>query len=375
MKSILFFYPSNNRSNVIETTLKALRDLDYKIFFLTSCKKGALHEALEKEGIQVFANSTPNKKGIPYYISQIRNLIRFCNHQKIDILFSNLQHANFIAVFAQFFIKARLVAFRHHFKFSKPHFDVDLTINANEKRFDWVINRLAKEIAVPAISIKRNIVKYEGVKPEKLKVLPYLYDFSRFTLPKQEEVEKIRNQYKAKLLLVMVSRLIPFKRHMLVLPIIHKLIDEGHDIKLIILDEGPEKQKIKDYIQKHQIEESILLLGFQANPLQYIAASDLLIHPSLTEASNNVVKECGLLKKAVAVCNGVGDFEEYIEDKKNGFLVDIERPSPQFEEIIKSGYSNPERLTEMGIKLRTTILEKFSGNKQQIEIYKDLILE
>lgn len=373
MKRILFFYPSNKRSNVIETTLLALTDMGNKIILLTSCERGALHNAIEAKGIEVFAHPVPNKNSFSYYISQIRNLIRFCNQHKIDILYSDLQHSNFISVFAQYFIKARLVAFRHHFKFSKQHFKVDLEINANEKRFDWIINHLAKEIAVPAKSIKRNIVKYERVNPEKLKVVPYLYDFSSFSIPKQEEVEGIRKKYEAKLLLVMVSRLIPFKRHMLVLPLIKKLIAEGLDIKLLILDEGPEKERIANYIKEHQIEKNVFLLGFQTAPLLYIAASDLLIHPSLTEASNNVVKECGLLKKAVAVCDGVGDFEEYIEDGKNGFLVDLEDPIPQFEEIIKNSYTNPESLIEVGNNLHTTILEKFRGNKKQLEVYKDLI--
>ena len=54
------------------------------------------------------------------------------------------------------------------------------------------------------------------------------------------------------------------------------------------------------------------MVGFREDFVNYMAAADLLIHPSLTEASNNVVKEMGLLQKGVAVCRHVGDFNDFI---------------------------------------------------------------
>ena len=52
-----------------------------------------------------------------------------------------------------------------------------------------------------------------------------------------------------------------------------------------------------------------------------MAACDLMIHPSLSDASNSAIKEMGLLSKAVAVCSEVGDFDEYIVNDVNGFLM------------------------------------------------------
>ncbi len=61
----------------------------------------------------------------------------------------------------------------------------------------------------------------------------------------------------------MCARLIPFKRHNLVFKIVKKLINDGLDIILLVLDEGPEKQNLENYIKKNYLEKSIIMLGFK----------------------------------------------------------------------------------------------------------------
>ena len=173
----------------------------------------------------------------------------------------------------------------------------------------------------------------------------------------------------------MVARLIPFKRHLQILPTFKKLIEEGLDLKVIILDEGPCKDEIARYISEHQLEQHIFLIGFTTQFLEYMKAADLLIHPSLTEASNNVVKEIGLMEKAVVVCEGVGDFDDYIADGKNGYLMTKENPEKDTEEIIRKLYRDKEKLAELGQALHQTILRQFGNNAPIIQQYKKLINE
>jgi glycosyltransferase involved in cell wall biosynthesis len=375
MKRILFYYPSNKRSIQIETTFSEIKKLGHEIILLTTCEKGLLHQELEQQGIQTFTNTSTSTFSPFYYWNQILFLIQLCRKHKINIVFSNLQHTSFIGAFAQYFIKARVIAFRHHFKFSRGNFGIPLEVNKTEALFDKVINRLSKKIIVPSIGVYNGIKEFEKVDLNKVEIISYLYDFSKYGSPDLNRVNKIRAQYPSELLIIMVARLIPFKRHLQMLPTFKKLIEEGLDLKVIILDEGPCKDEIARYIFEHQLEQHIFLIGFTTQFLEYMKAADLLIHPSLTEASNNVVKEIGLMEKAVVVCEGVGDFDDYIADGKNGYLMTKENPEKDTEEIIRTLYRDKEKLTELGQALHQTILRQFGNNAPIIQQYKKLINE
>ena len=375
MKKILFYYPSNKRSIQIETTLIELQKLNKEVILLTTCKKGLLHSKVEKSNINTYTNISKYTFSPLYYLSQIVFLIRFCRKQKVDFVFSNLQHSNFIAVISQFFIKAPVIAFRHHFKFNKGNFGIPLSVNKTEVLFDKVINKLSKKIIVPSSGVYEGIKNYEKVDLKKVRIIPYLYDFTKYGSPNKDNVTNIKTKFNGHLLIIMVARLIPFKRHMQLLPTYKKLIYSGLDIKVIILDEGPCSSEIQQYITQNQLEKNIFLIGFTTHFLDYMKASDLLLHPSLTEASNNVVKEIGLMEKAVAVCEGVGDFDDYIVDGKNGYLMTKETPEKDAEEIIRKVYGNKKKLTELGHALRQTILTHFGNNAPIIQQYKTLINE
>lgn len=371
IKNILFYYPSNKRSVQIETTLIELKKRNHKIALLTSCESGDLHQFLENEGISTYTYVI--SKNIFYYFKQIYFLVRFCKNNKIDVVFANLQHSNFIASIAQFFMSVRVITFRHHFKFNKGNFGIPLKVNKNEKLFDSVINRLAKTIVVPSLGVYNGMAKYEKVNMDKVRIIPYAYNFDLYKQPIQQEVDKIKEKYNAHLRIIMIARLIPFKRHQLMLPLFKKIINEGLDIQVLIMDEGPEQKNLEAYITNNQLTERIHLLGFQRNILDYMASADLLIHPSLTEASNNVVKEIGLLKKAVCVCRGVGDFDEYIVDQENGFLMNTETPQLDAEKVIKKVYNQKEMIEYVGENLRETILNNFNDNQRVMNQYDSLI--
>lgn len=373
MKNIVFYYPSNKRSVQIESTLMELKKKGHTISLLTTCEKGALHKELERNGIETNIHIIKSKNSFVYYIKNILYLAKFTKKNKTDIIFGNLQHANFIAVFAQFFTPAKVIAFRHHFKYNKGDFGILLEVNKNEILFDKVINRLAKTIVVPSSGVYNGILETEKVDREKILIIPYIYDFSKYKNPEETSVKLIRQKYKAKLTLIMVARLIPFKRHLLVFPVFKKLIDEGYDLKVLVLDEGTEKEKLDEYITTNKLENRIFMIGFTKEFLSFMKASDLLIHPSITEASNSVVKEIGLQETPVAVCKGVGDFDEYIVDGENGFTLNISKPQDDVERIIRKVYEKPELLTKMGVALKKTVLEKFGAIDQIVDQYEELI--
>jgi glycosyltransferase involved in cell wall biosynthesis len=348
-KKILLYYPPNKRSVAIETLCKAVKDSGNELVVLTLTDKGPFHEVLEKYGIRTFAHPNSSKRIWKYFkfFKQSRFLVHFCLQNNIEVVWSHLQEANIIAVMAQPFLKAKIVMFRHH---AESAFYAEFGAKLRMKRsrgeafLDKIINRFARTIVVPSSGVWYGMEKYEKCKMTKIKLVPYIYDFSTYQQPNAEKVKLLRSQYSCNLFLIMVSRMVPSKQHKIVFEIIKKLVREGLSIKMIVMDDGPLRPDLEKFISENNLGDHIIMTGFREDFVNYMDAADLLIHPSVTEASNNVVKEMGLLEKAVAVCRNVGDFSDYIEENRNGYFLESNNLEQTIELVIRDAYNYPGNL-------------------------------
>lgn len=374
-KRILLYYPPNKRSVAIETLCKVVKEAGHEVIVLTLTERNSFHEAMDRMGIASYTHVLPRKPSWKYFLQQGRYLVRFCKEHRIDAVWSHLQEANIIALLSQRFLKAEVVAFRHHAEsafYAEYGEQFGMIRNRNEIRFDNIINRLAKKIVVPSSGVWYSMERYEGCDMKKVLLLPYIYDFSSYAQPDPGKVATLRHDYPCELMLIMVSRMIESKQHMPVFKVLNKLIKDGLSVKMLVMDDGPLRKDLEDYVLKNNLQEHIIFVGFRSDFINYMGASDLLIHPSLTEASNNVVKEMGLLEKAVAVCKDVGDFNDYICDQQNGFLMCRDAIQNEIEKVIRAAYHNEEKNKAMGKKLKTDILKMFSDFPDNRKRFIDL---
>ncbi|MBK9381609.1 MAG: glycosyltransferase family 4 protein [Chitinophagaceae bacterium] len=375
-KKVLLYYPPNKRSVAIETLCRAVKDAGHELIVLTLTEKDSFHQQMEKMGFATFTTVMDRKPSWKYFLNKARYLIRFCKEHKIDYVWSHLQEANIIAVMSQQFMRAKVVTFRHHAEsafYAEYGQQFGMQRNKNEVLFDKIINRLAKKIVVPSSGVWYGMEKYEGCDMRKVKLLPYIYDFTTYQQPDPEKVKLLKDDNPCQLRLIMVSRMVPTKQHMPVFQLVKKLVAEGLSIKMIVMDDGPLKPELETFIRENKLAAVIDMVGFRSDFINFMAAADLLIHPSLTEASNNVVKELALLEKGVAVCKDVGDFNDYIRDGQNGFMIDRGNLVSSLEGIIRTAYAGKERLEEMGKELKKDVLDMFSNAEKNRKRFIDLI--
>jgi glycosyltransferase involved in cell wall biosynthesis len=203
-------------------------------------------------------------------------------------------------------------------------------------------------------------------------LLPYFYDFGQYDQPDPGAVAAIRERYPAHLLVLMSSRLVPFKRPALAFAVVRDLVAEGLDIRMLVLDDGPERSSLERFVDEHGLGERIELLGFRTDVVNYMAASDILVHPSLTEASSSAVKEMALVGKTAIVCEGVGDFDDFIEPGRNGFLVPRSTDGSEIAQSLREIYDEPARAEAMGARLREAVLGRFSPSREIVDRYVEL---
>jgi glycosyltransferase involved in cell wall biosynthesis len=91
------------------------------------------------------------------------------------------------------------------------------------------------------------------------------------------------------------------------------------EVDLIIVGDGPEKQKFKDI----KLKKNIHFIGYQSHEktISLIRGSDILIQPSLSEGISTTLLEAMACKTCIVTSN-VGGNLELIENYKTGILID-----------------------------------------------------
>lgn len=97
------------------------------------------------------------------------------------------------------------------------------------------------------------------------------------------------------------------------------VISKRHDIQLLIIGEGSEKDNLRELTRNLEIEEKVNFLGYKKNPYPYIRQGNVFVLPSNTEALPGVLIEALALNVPVIASN-VGGVSEIVDHMKNGIL-------------------------------------------------------
>ena len=116
--------------------------------------------------------------------------------------------------------------------------------------------------------------------------------------------------------------------------------------KLVILGEGPEREKLEMLVEELNVKNTVELKGFIKNPYPYIKSADLFISSSRSEGYPLVICESMILEKPILATNITGP-REILNEGKYGILCDD---------------------SENGIKDK---LQQILENKQLISMYKE----
>lgn len=350
---ILFYMPFSTRSRDTESVILAFKNQGHDVMALNQTGNSQINSYLRTQGIAAFEHQVTSRYYPFFYARHILYLIYFCIRHKIDIVYSHLEPAGFAAVIAQYFIKAKVYVCRHHE-------DLFRLTNRDQYFTYKATYRYAKKIIVVSQRTKKYMVENEGIEAEKIVKINLGYDFSLYNFPSVDDVRKAKEDLRADIILITVGQLIESKQPQLAVAILDSLVKRGLNAKLILLGRGVKLNELKDNVTAHNLCDRVIMPGHVDNVMQYIATASFLVHPSISESSCVVVKEAALMNIPVIVVKGVGDFDDYIEDRVNGFLIDRSRFVEESVHIIEEYSSKPEFLKEITDNLKHQVIRLFS---------------
>jgi glycosyltransferase involved in cell wall biosynthesis len=324
----------------------------HTVLSLSQSTGAGIHPVLTKNGIRTYSHVVRSRSSLLFYLRHALFLIQFCRRHKVDIIYAHLEPANFVAVLAQPFVRSRVFVTRHH------------TNEAALGNFDGSIAyrltyRLAKNVIVVSEAAKDFMVEKEGIPRGKITHINLGYDFGLFASPDAEKSKAIRASMNTQVVLLFAGRLTKYKRPEISIQTLMQLRSRGIDASLILLGRGEEADRLNEMIAANGLARYVSMPGHVSNVPDYLAAADFLIHPSLAESSCVIVKEAALLKVPVIVCRNVGDFDDYLVNMENGFVMEQDDFAAGAARVIDLHRNDHGRLETITSKLFDVITARF----------------
>jgi glycosyltransferase involved in cell wall biosynthesis len=276
---------------------------------------------------------------------------------------------------SQNFIKIKNLHFLNHVKLIASFHGNDIIARPFEdKAWNRDLNELFNRAAI--LHFTSNWLKKEalllGAPEKKLKVI-YAGIDTQFFNPFSENVGVGKGR---KIRLVSTGRLVPLKGYENVFPAIKVLLDEAREIEYVIIGQGDDLDRLRRLVMDFKISENVKFVGtkskFEVRDL--LSTADIYLHPSKTESLPGAVLEACAMRLPVIASN-VGGLTEIIDDGYNGLLVPSCDPV-SITSAIRYLIENPTFSQLMGKRARTTVVEKFSIEKETKdwqELYVSLV--
>jgi glycosyltransferase involved in cell wall biosynthesis len=119
--------------------------------------------------------------------------------------------------------------------------------------------------------------------------------------------------------IVFSGRLDPVKNFELLLDVFEHCYKTDQTVKLLIIGDGPERQKIERISMHKKIHAGLVMVGQRSEVLPYLRAGDAFLLTSLTEQMPLTVLEAMSVGLPV-IASDVGEIRQIIDDGTEGFL-------------------------------------------------------
>jgi glycosyltransferase involved in cell wall biosynthesis len=148
------------------------------------------------------------------------------------------------------------------------------------------------------------------------------------------------------------------KDHTTVLRAIRRLAQRLPRVKLLLIGDGPERDRLKRLAVELDIAERVVFLGSRADAPELLGCADVVTLASRTvECFPYAILEAMAMRRP-AVCTAVGGLPEMIEDGVTGYLVPP-RDSRALAEALDRVLSSHDRGRTMGEAARRRLEERF----------------
>jgi len=321
MKIGIVCYPTFGGSGVIATELGIeLSKKGHEIHFITYSQPVRL-DALSKNlhYHEVNVPDYPLFKYEPYELALSSKLYDVISKYKIDVL-----HVHYAIPHAYAAYMAKKILYVNGYKIpiiTTLH-GTDITLVGNHPFYKPAVTfSINKSDIVTSVSnsLRDDTREFFGIERD-IEVIPNFIDIDKYD-KKHNLCERNKIAHGDEQIIVHISNFRPLKRVVDVLKIFDK-ISQKVNSKLIMVGDGPEKKKAKDFLRQNDLKNKVIFLGNTNEVDEILCSSDLFLLPSEKESFGLSALEAMALKVPV-ISSNVGGLKELNINGNSGFTSDV----------------------------------------------------
>ena len=321
MKIGVVCYPTFGGSGVVATELGIeLSKKGHEVHFITysqPVRLDALSSNLHYHEVNV--PDYPLFKYEPYELALSSKLFDVISKHKIDVLHVHyaIPHA-----YAAYMAKKILKENGYNIPIITTLHGTDITLVGNNPFYKPAVTfSINKSDIVTCVSksLMEDTREFFGIKRE-IKVIPNFIDIDKYARKHNLCQGNMLAQDDEKII-VHVSNFRPLKRIIDVLKIFEK-INQKINSKLIMVGDGPDKKKAKEFLRKNNLKNKVIFLGKTSEVDEILCSSDLFLLPSEKESFGLAALEAMALKVPVISTN-TGGLKDLNINGNSGYTSDI----------------------------------------------------
>jgi glycosyltransferase involved in cell wall biosynthesis len=317
--NVLHFTRTSGHHPFFIDLAKHFQHSNIRLFIGTLERGGDLQEALKPFGVPGLSLDCRGWRDFPGAVFRLAKLLR---ENSIDVVHTHLAEPSLVGLSAARLagVPGRLMT-RHH---------SDERIIYGSRRavlLDRFIGRhLARDIVAISQAVRRALIEIDRVPEQKIRMVPNGYNWDRVQ-SSPEAIERVRSELGLEdcTVLCHVGRIawVPARQAWMKGQdtLIRAFASAGlpSNTRVLIVGGGPQEE-LRALARERGVAERCMFLGFRRDVLDVMAASDLIVHPSLHEAQCHVLIEAMALGRTL-ISSNVGAAEEMVIPGENGWLI------------------------------------------------------
>jgi glycosyltransferase involved in cell wall biosynthesis len=311
-------------------------------------------------------------------VLNIRRLANFFSSQKPDVIHVQYMNPGALPILAARIANVKKVIATVHQPYTEYHgLHAKLLLRSAAALCDYFIS--VSQVAEISWFGTRGEVRFENAKRfPKHFTLHNAVDkqlINRLVVDNQEQLSELIDKDKLQTGFVIgyVGRISREKGVDILLEAFARVVDDGLDVKLIVVGDGSELKQLKEKYDSDKFREKAFFMGLQnwENAVRFFSLFDVLVVPSRFEGFGLTALE-GMASGVPVIASNTGGLSEIIESEKSGLLInngDVEG----FANAIKRIYKDEElrgrlsrnaekRAAEFDIDLYNDKIVKFYNN-------------
>ena len=321
MKIGIVCYPTFGGSGVVATELGIeLSNKGHEVHFITYSQPVRL-EALTSNLYfhEVTVPEYPLFKYEPYELALSSKLYDVISKHKLDLLHVHyaIPHA-----YAGYMAKQILKDNGYNIPIITTLHGTDITLVGNHPFYKPAVTFSINNsdiVTCVSESLKEDTIDFFNIERE-INVIPNFIDIKKYDEKHKNCKKNIISKGDEKII-VHISNFRPLKRVIDVLKVF-EIINKEINSKLIMVGDGPDKNKAKEYMKKNNLKSNVIFLGNTSQIDEILCSSDLFLLPSEKESFGLSALEAMALKVPVISTN-IGGLKEFNIDDNFGYTSDV----------------------------------------------------